>query len=243
LVGADSDFRLDPALWSLVHEWRLTVFMPLVLLFRRDVWALLAVAAALTALGLAGGAAENEVLLGPHLHSTIPATCYFSFPFAVGAALAMAGPVQPLAGYRRVTAGLAAGALLSMASDFAFYAGSALLILLAQGRGLLPRALRCRPLVWLGRISFSLYLIHMPLLAACLAGLYRLLPIWACALVGALSSLVAAYILNRTVERPSQRLARRVEACLARQSPGDRLGKARPEPGPASAPSAAEHSG
>jgi peptidoglycan/LPS O-acetylase OafA/YrhL len=222
LIGADFQLRLDPTLWSLVHEWRLTVLMPLVLLFRHNVWLLLALAAMLTAFGLAGGAVENEVLLGPHLRSTIPATCYFALPFAIGAAVAIAVPAQCLAGRQRLTAGTAAAALLSMQSDVAAYAGSALLILLAQerpqGEGWLPRLLRRRPLVGLGRISFSLYLVHLPVLAACLAAFYTRLPIWGCALLGALASILAALLLNSTVERPAQRLARRVEARLESRS-------------------------
>jgi peptidoglycan/LPS O-acetylase OafA/YrhL len=30
--------QLNPVLWSLVHEWRLTLLLPLVLLFRGRVW-------------------------------------------------------------------------------------------------------------------------------------------------------------------------------------------------------------
>jgi peptidoglycan/LPS O-acetylase OafA/YrhL len=158
LIGADDQFGLDQALWSLVHEWRLTVFLPMVLLFRERPSALLALALVTTALGLAGGATENEVLLGPRLRSTIPATLYFSTAIATGAVLAMTGPLPVLAPRLRITAGTAAAALFSMQSDFAVYAGSALLILLAHGTGGLPQLLRMSPLVWLGHLSFSLYL-------------------------------------------------------------------------------------
>ncbi|MBX6745792.1 MAG: acyltransferase, partial [Acetobacteraceae bacterium] len=33
LIGAEGQFGLDPALWSLVHEWRISLVLPAVLLF------------------------------------------------------------------------------------------------------------------------------------------------------------------------------------------------------------------
>lgn len=215
LIGAEGQLQLDIVLWSLVHEWRLTVLLPLVLLFRGCPWALLAVAVVAMALALAGGAPENAVVLGPHLRSTILATLYFSVPIAGGAALALAEPRQPLTPMQRVACGTAAAALLSMQSDLAFYAGSALLILLARGTGWLPRLLRTPLLVWLGRLSFSLYLVHLPVIVASLYALHGRLPIWGSAFIGAAAALPAAVLLRRTVEIPARRLARRVEAYTA----------------------------
>jgi peptidoglycan/LPS O-acetylase OafA/YrhL len=194
------------------------VLLPLILIFRERPWALLTAALVATALGLAGGVDENEVLLGPHLRSTIPATLYFSMAIATGAVLAMTGPHPPLPPRQRVMAGIAAAALFSMQSDFAVYAGSALLILLAHGRGGLPQLLRTPPLVWLGRLSFSLYLVHMPVLVASQYAFFGLLPIWAAALLGAVVALPAAAFLHRLVEVPSRRLARRVEVAVSRMS-------------------------
>jgi peptidoglycan/LPS O-acetylase OafA/YrhL len=216
LIGADDQFELNQALWSLVHEWRLTVLLPLVLLFRERPWALLAVALVATALGMAGGAIENEVLLGPSLSSTIPATLYFSTAIAIGGVLAITVPFPFFSPGQRITAGIAAAALFSMQSDFAVYAGSVLLILLAHGTTWLPRLLRTPPLIWLGRLSFSLYLVHMPVLAACRYALHDLLPMWAAVLVGATAALPAAVFLHRLIEVPSRRLARWVETAVSR---------------------------
>ena len=216
LIGADDQLALDQSLWSLVHEWRLTVFLPLALLLRERPWVLFALALVATATGLAGGATENGVLLGPRLRSTISATLYFSTAIATGAVLAMTGPHPVLAPRLRITAGIAAATSVSMQSDLAVYAGSALLILLAHGTGGLPQLLRMPPLVWLGRLSFSLYLVHMPVLVAAQYALHRLLPIWAAVLAGAIAALPAAALLHRLVEVPSRRLARRVEVAVSR---------------------------
>ena len=62
--------ELNLVLWSLVHEWRLTLLLPLVLLLRGRIWWLLA----LGCVGMALGAMhrighENRVQLGTQLHT------------------------------------------------------------------------------------------------------------------------------------------------------------------------------
>lgn len=96
-------------------------------------------------------------------------------------------------------------------SDYAIFAASALLIWLALQPGLLRRVLRHPALRFIGTVSFGLYLVHIPVLAALQHGLHgRLSPaaIWA---IGVLASLLAAWAFHRTVERPAHRLARRME--------------------------------
>jgi peptidoglycan/LPS O-acetylase OafA/YrhL len=216
LIGADADFPLDVVLWSLVHEWRLTVFLPVVLVFRGRAWTLLMAGLVLTALGLASHATENAVLLGPHLRSSAAATLYFSAAIAAGASLALFELPPLLAREHRLAAGIAAMALLSMQSDFAVYGGSALLIMLARGLGTFPALLRNAPLAWLGQVSFSLYLIHMPVMVVFLSTLHGHAPVWMIALAGAAAALPAASLLHRFAEIPSRRLARWVEVALSR---------------------------
>ena len=71
-----------------------------------------------------------------------------------------------------------------MASDLAIYAGAVLLIVLARQPGRFRAALRCGPLAWLGGISFSLYLVHVPVLVASVHLLHDAWPPAAIALVG-----------------------------------------------------------
>lgn len=211
---------LNPVLWSLVHEWRLTLLMPLVLLFRGRAWWLLALAAAAMALGIMGGALEDRVMLGPKLHSTVAATLYFAPGIATGAALALAGPLPALTRGQRLAAGTGALALAGMQSDVAIYAASALLILLAvqQADGWLRPVLRRRPLVWLGRVSFSLYLVHLPVLMALVAAAPGLgLPRGAALLAGLPLALLAAAAMRALVERPARDLAVRTERALSRR--------------------------
>ena len=82
-------------------------------------------------------------------------------------------------------------------------------------RGLNRRQfLRRAPLVWLGHVSYSLYLVHAPVLAASVVLLHQALPIWACILVGAVAALPAAEVFHRLVEAPCRDLARRAERQL-----------------------------
>ena len=72
-----------------------------------------------------------------------------------------------------------------------------------------------RPLLWLGTVSYSLYLVHMPLggKLISLGGRYARGPVGGFALVaaGLLLSLAAAWVLYRLVEKPSERWSRQVK--------------------------------
>ena len=97
-------------------------------------------------------------------------------------------------------------------SDLGFIAASAALIVLARGPGRLPRALAAPALLRLGRISFSLYLVHMPVLAATLHATAGWLPPWAALAAGVPLSLLAAAAFHAAVEAPAQRLSRRARS-------------------------------
>ncbi|RBY86135.1 acyltransferase [Blastococcus sp. TF02A-26] len=86
------------------------------------------------------------------------------------------------------------------------------LILLALGWPALRRGLERRPVQWLGSRSFSLYLVHEPLLvaAALLLGGPSVAQWGLVAVPVLLLALVTAEVFHRAVEGPAHRLARRV---------------------------------
>ena len=216
---APGQVPLNPVLWSLVHEWRLTLLMPLVLLFRGRAWLLLALAAGAMAVGELGGAVENRVLLGPHPAGSVAASLYFVPAVAAGAALALTGPLPRLAPVQRLAAGLAALALSGLQSDLAVYAASVLVIVLALQEGGRFRAVLALPApVWIGRISFSLYLVHLPVLFAAVCLLHGRAPGWAGVLLGMVAALPVAALLHRIAERPARELAVRIERRLDRRA-------------------------
>lgn len=221
--------RLNNVLWSLAHEWRLTLLLPLVLLFRNRIWLMLALATVATGFGAMFSAGENFVMLGPELHGSIVASAYFALSIASGAALALAGPVPTLSREQRIAASIGVIMLVGMTSDLAVYLASVLLIVLAQQPGRFQQILRWRPLLWLGQVSFSLYLIHALIMVAWLCLLYGMLPVWAIAVSGALLALLATSVFFRCVERPSRNLARLVERRLVRALP-DKVSEAAASP-------------
>jgi peptidoglycan/LPS O-acetylase OafA/YrhL len=202
-----------------VHEWRLSLAFPLVLLFRRRPALLLAAALALHAAAIGAGAAPDVVQLGPRLPSTVVASAYFALPFAAGAWLAFGGRQLALRGPARAVAWAGVAVAAASPSDLGFTAGSAALIVLARGPGRLPRVLAAPALLRLGRISFSLYLVHMPVLAATLHATAGWLSPWAALAAGVPLSLLAAAAFHAAVEAPAQRLSRRAGSERRRLAP------------------------
>jgi peptidoglycan/LPS O-acetylase OafA/YrhL len=92
--------------------------------------------------------------------------------------------------------------------------GAAGLVLAAIGVPFLRRALDSRPSQWLGRVSFSLYLIHVPILAT-LAFLLGDDNWWLVALLTIPLALLTAWGFHHAVERPFHRVARRTAQVTA----------------------------
>ncbi|MBS1672384.1 MAG: acyltransferase [Actinobacteria bacterium] len=108
---------------------------------------------------------------------------------------------------RPLTAGtLAADALWALAG-----AGAALLVILAIAWPRAQRALEARTMRRLGAVSFSLYLVHAPILAS-LCYLLGARQWWLACLLGIPLSLVVAAVFHVLVERQGQDLARRAGA-------------------------------
>ena len=208
-----TDFNL--VLWSLAHEWRLTVLLPLVLVLRQQPLLLLALSAGAMTLGMMAGATQDQVFLPREPLLGLAATLYFAPGIGAGCALAMAEPLPGLSRPQRWAATIGMVAAFSVASDLTAYAGSAILIILARQPSRLRAALRQAAMVWLGRVSFSLYLIHVPLLLTAWHLLHRHAGAWPVALAGVLLCLFAAPLFFRLVEQPSRRLARGAAAWMA----------------------------
>jgi peptidoglycan/LPS O-acetylase OafA/YrhL len=92
--------------------------------------------------------------------------------------------------------------------------GAAGLVLSSIAVRPLSRALDSRGCQWLGRMSFSLYLVHVPIIAT-LTFVFDDQRWWLVALVTIPASLLVAWGFNWAIERPSHRLARKVSTGVA----------------------------
>jgi peptidoglycan/LPS O-acetylase OafA/YrhL len=204
---------LNRPLWSLRWEVLFSLVLSLLLTARGALrrWALpLAVAALL-------------VVRAGHAHPAL----VFLPPFLLGMLLALeeeriAAWRARLDGRRALPAVVLAACLLtadrwlpeSSSRALLVTAGAALAVLVPLLYGSAERALCTAPMRWLGSRSFSLYLVHFPIVLALAFGLGRpgLVVLAATAIP---ASLLAAEAFHRTVERPSHRLARAATAQVA----------------------------
>ena len=99
---------------------------------------------------------------------------------------------------------------LELIQDTLVGAGSCLVIIGVLAPGPIRRALSSPACAWLGAISYSLYLVHVPLILAALILLHAVLPVWLI-LAGAIpASILVAWAFDRVVAKPSVRLGQRL---------------------------------
>ncbi|MEJ7797217.1 MAG: acyltransferase [Solirubrobacteraceae bacterium] len=230
LIGSFDHNPFNPAVWSLVYEMRISLIFPALVLttvllgWKRG----LALALALSFIAVL---ARSDSAFGSYLSTLKYIPC-----FVAGILLAvhwqtLSARMQRLSA--RAAMALAAIALLAYSwpawanedwfpgplaalarnrvSDLVLLTlGASLIILLVQRPGRARSALLSRVPQYLGRISYSLYLVHVPVLLAVLHLLgaavepLLLLPLaW-------LLSIVCGDVLQRLVERPSHSLGRRL---------------------------------
>jgi peptidoglycan/LPS O-acetylase OafA/YrhL len=220
LVGYFDPSAFNMATWSLVHEMRISLVFPLIMLvILGRSWK--PVLAGAFGLSMAAGAARK--LTQPDLPTDGWDTLHYMAFFLVGYLLA-ANMSRFRMTPRSAALSFAAGIGVYTSSfwffprvsalhplhidDWTMVAGAALLIVSALSSGNFARVLRHASSVWLGRISYSLYLYHVLVifsLAYALDGLVR--PIWIIVLALPITLLVAE-ASYRWVELPSIGLAR-----------------------------------
>lgn len=232
LIGTDHGFSLDVPLWSLVHEWRISLLFPLVLLFRGRVALLIALALLLQALAVSAGAWPDAGQLGARLPLTLAETAYFATCFAAGAALRLAEPGLQLTGMWRRAAWITVLASVMLRSDLAVVVASVLLIVLAQGPSAFARLLERPALRGLGRVSYSLYLVHMPVIATVVYATAGRLPLLGALALGVPVAVLASIAFHAAIEQPAHVLSKALTSGgwkLRRQSLDYRPFVVRPE--------------
>jgi len=205
------NITVDNPVWSLDYEMRISLVLPLLVLPMRRLGALAGAAASGTAL-----LAVAVLLLnvpGPDAVHAVGQTCLYGAMFMLGAGLA--SQVDRLQAIRRPSVPW----LLAVVAWMIFFlcwrdamlaigAGALIAAVLMPG----PMARFCMqpPVRFLGRISYSLYLVHVPLLLTMLAVLHGIIDTRLVVSLFLPVALAGASLFYVTVELPSHRLARAI---------------------------------
>lgn len=219
MLGNDYSTWLNNPTWSLVWEMRVSLLFPLLVIsvIRWRMAGVVAVAVglwvALTVSQAIAGAnpAETAMLGRPHL------TFYYAAFFLMGVVLAYYRDVLTRLG--SMGSGdvsiimLVVGLWIwftnwSIQPEFMKGAGAALIIIASISVGVPRKLLTTVPVQWLGRVSYSLYLVHVPVLLVAEYSLFQYLPHSTIVLIAIPTALVIAELFYRLVEGPTHRLGR-----------------------------------
>ena len=235
MLGRDTTNFLDPVVWSLVHEMRISLIFPLLVY---AVWSLgvivplVAVTAGYIVLKLGATAVgfDGTTTIGSLVETvgTIPL-------FLLGNGMArhrdsMRGILGRL-GPWRVRMLLVLGLLLVWIDvgvqkphfrDVTIGLGASLIIAAALANRSPSSPFRARPLLWLGKVSYSLYLVHLPLLLAVVYVFHGYASIVVLAALFPIVALMVASLTFYLVERPAIRLGRKLAKAVLSFAPATR---------------------
>ena len=230
MLAGPRQFPLDHVAWSLVHELRLSLVLPLLVVVATNLGSsVILVIGALVTLGAEVVVAARPELFpagvygfrfdAPGLGPSFVLTCRFALDFSLGAVLALnrgwVGAALARRTWLRPVTLVVAFALLSGRHETIMAVGAGLLIILAVSWPRFARALDATPAAWLGRVSYSLYLVHLPVMLACGSALSGFASAPVGLAVGALLSFLCAEVFCRFVEMPSIRWSRAVGRAVA----------------------------
>ncbi len=219
-----------PNLKSLVHEFRFSLVLPFIFMAVGR-WGLRNVILSGGVASIAGFLAATRDSVDPSQHyggflfvggtpvGSIALTLYFSIYFLAGMAVAMhfeacRRALAALPAWLFACAFVASLMLLSEWNELAAANGAVGAILIAAVWPFARRSLAMWPLPWLGRISYSLYLVHLPVLLAVGHVVSGRAPIVVILVLAFVAALGLAQLLCAWVERPAILLARRLPAAL-----------------------------
>jgi peptidoglycan/LPS O-acetylase OafA/YrhL len=232
LLGLRAEDNLfNPVLWSLFIELRFSiVFMLLAVLCGRSWVVIFGVGAAAYFGGahlLATLGYTEPFLMGDSLASTTGVTLYYLPSFILGMLVAdilhkrVGSNFWPRSNWIKTGMVALLFALeLAVNSDilreFLF---AAIIFCICLG-GWFDTLLRRRPFLFLGRASYSLYLIHLPILFAMTYWLQPTIGIIAAVLIAPVLSLITARAMYSLIEVPGISVGRRVAVLFARRATG-----------------------
>lgn len=173
MTGMASDTFLSGVMWSLVYEMRISLLFPLIYIACRRAPRLTGVMAAGLFCVLAFLIQQRQipVYATDTAAQGVMLTFYYAPFFVMGCLLhlhaaAVRHFLQNRSTYFLAALGMAAFALLNAGQDGLIGLGAATTLALVLALPRLSALLNARPIAWLGRISYSLYLTHLLVMAA-----------------------------------------------------------------------------
>jgi len=232
MVGTAPYTSLDNVTWTLVHEMRISLVFPIIFYcVRRNLRLSLVFSLLLSVI-----AGVTSRFAPPVLASWL-LTVYFSILFFAGAALAV-HRAEVATWWRSRKVGTKVFLWCTAVLLLSVPTSGQIWTLYAVGLGAIGIVVFCfadlavsawleqRPLLRLGRISYSLYLVHVPILLAVLHLGYGRFPTWLLIGTGLALAFLAAEVMNRVVELPSQKLGRTLAELYQGAGPRSLLARA-----------------
>jgi len=224
-IGYFNTLKLDNPIWSLVHEMRISLIFPFLVYFSlRHKWVVNITMAAVMAL--------LAFICSHFIRQTLPmlndflSTIQYVFMFIIGITLAQHRDLlilkyRDLNVYIRIF--LVISAVFFYTYSFQFYGikilhvsfindcvtalGSSILVVIVLGYN---RVMLLKPIQFLGKISYSLYLLHVPVLLSIVYIFYGRLPMLNILVIAFIVAIIFATLSYRFIEIPSIELGKRL---------------------------------
>jgi peptidoglycan/LPS O-acetylase OafA/YrhL len=224
MIGTQPDIALDSPLWTLIYEMRVSLIFPLLIILCRDtrlalpVAAIMLVASTRLLVALGSVAPWKVDTFWITILWTVRMIPYFMFGILlskhsdevrkftqrVPVPIRIALLVVPI-----VTFTIEHRGYLSIRRDTLYDISAAMVVVLALDTPQITAMLNRVVLQWLGRISYSVYLIHTPVVVLVFHALIGRTTLWSIVLAATGVTLATATLTYRFVEMPAIRLGQR----------------------------------
>lgn len=222
MTGLWDDTLMDPSIWTLIQEMRISIIFPILVLLCRRSWLGAAFMAACYVFVFTTRETLGHFIIFPGLPddyvSTWVLTVYFIPCFMMGIFIAryrdrIAKFLSGVSRRRRRALWTFAIINLYFIPDFDVRqpfteVGAGLVIMLLLSSPKLESAARASVMQWLGKISFSLYLVHLPVLFILRHLLEDRLSLGLIYALSAIMTVPAAVLSQRLIEQPAVALGK-----------------------------------
>lgn len=208
---------LDPPMWSLVHEMRISIFFPLIALWVLKDWRTATIGTLVISVASAYLNRTQDFVGWSYQPFD---TLQHVFLFAGGAAICLHAPAVRdwLSRISVLTIALWSAALVCITLPYVAIFSALLLIALCLAPWADAPLSHSVP-VWLGRVSYSLYLVHMPVFYTMMHLFWAKLPVIVLLACSVLVSLLVSEVTYRFVERPAMSLGKVLATLTKRPVP------------------------